>query len=51
MKLHVQGNMPKPLYSKFDVNTLRHCGEMACVEEHLHTFGYSDIASISTYMQ
>ena len=42
----VQGNMPKPLrnlYIKFDVNTLRHCGEMACVEEYLHTFGNSDI--------
>ena len=38
----VQGNIPKPLknlYIKFDVNTLRHCGEMACVEEYLHTFG------------
>ena len=42
----VQGNIPKPLknlYIKFDVNTLRHCGEMACVEEYLHTFGNSDI--------
>ena len=44
----VQGNMPKPLrnlYIKFDVNTLRHCGEMACVEEYLHTFGNSDITN------
>ena len=44
----VQGNIPKPLrnlYIKFDVNTLRHCGEMACVEEYLHTFGTSDITS------
>ena len=34
----VQRNIPKPLrnlYIKFDVNTLRHCGEMACEEEHL----------------
>ena len=41
----VQGNMLKPLrnfYINFDVNTLRHCGEMACVEEYLHTFGNSD---------
>ena len=40
--------MPKPLrnlYIKFDVNTLRHCGEMACVEEYLHTFGNSDITN------
>ena len=32
----VQGNIPKPLrklYTKFDVTTLRHCGEMACAEE------------------
>ena len=44
----VQGNIPKPLknlYIKFDVNTPRHCGEMACVEEYLHTFGNSDITS------
>ena len=44
----VQGNIPKPLknlYIKFDVNTLRHCGEMACVEEYLHTFGNSDITN------
>ena len=44
----VQGNIPKPLknlYIKFDVNTLRHCGEMACVEEYLHTFGNSDITT------
>ena len=44
----VQGNIPKPLrnlYTKFDVNTLRLCGEMAWVEEHLHTFGNSDIAT------
>ena len=41
----VQGNIPKPLKNlciKFDVNTLGHCGEMACVEKHLHTFGNSD---------
>ena len=45
----VQGNIPKPLknlYIKFDVNTLRHCGEMACVEEYLHTFGNSDITTV-----
>ena len=45
----VQGNIPKPLknlYIKFDVNTLRHCGEMACVEEYLHTFGNSDITTL-----
>ena len=44
----VQGSILKPLrnlYTKFDVNTLRHCGEMVCVEEHLHTFGTSDIAT------
>ena len=32
-------NIPKPLRSfctKFDVNALRYCGEMACVEEYLH---------------
>ena len=43
----VQGNIPKPLrnlYTKFNMNTLRHCGEMACVEEQLHTLGNSDIA-------
>ena len=37
----VQANIPMPLrnlYINFDVNTLRQCGEMACVEEHLHTF-------------
>ena len=48
----VQGNIPKPLknlYIKFDVNTLRHCGEMACVEEYLHTFGNSDITTIILY--
>ena len=39
----VQTNIPKPLYIKFVVNTLRYCGEMACVEENLHTFGNSDI--------
>ena len=42
----VQGNILKPLrklYIKFDVNTLRHCGEMARVEEYLPTFGNSDI--------
>ena len=47
----VQGNILKPLknlYIKFDVNTLRHCGEMACVEEYLHTFGNSDITTIIT---
>ena len=47
----VQGNVPKPLknlYIKFDVNTLRHCVEMACVEEYLHTFGNSDITTISS---
>ena len=46
----VQGNIPKPLrnlYIKVDVNTLRHCGEMACVEEYLHTFGNSDITTYS----
>ena len=45
----MQGNIPKPLrnlYIKFDVNTLRHCGEIACVE-HLPTFGNSDITTIS----
>ena len=33
----MQANIPKPLrnlYIKFDVNTLRHCGEMACAEEN-----------------
>ena len=47
----VQGNIPIPLrnlYTNFDVNTLRGCGEMACVEEYLHTFGNSDITSSST---
>ena len=47
----VQGNIPKPLrnlYTKFDVNTLRLCGEMAWVEEHLHTIGNSDIATVSS---
>ena len=47
----VQGNIPQPLknlYIKFDVNTLRHCGEMACVEEYLHTFGNSDITTGSS---
>ena len=47
----VQGNIPKPLknlYIKFDVNTLRHCGEMACVEEYLHTFGNSDITNYNS---
>ena len=42
----VQGNIPIPLrnlYTNFDVNTLRGCGEMACVEEQLHTFGNPDI--------
>ena len=32
----VQRNIPKPLRNlciKFDVNTLRQCGEMACVED------------------
>ena len=46
----VQGNIPKPLrnlYSKFDVNTLRHCGEMAWVEGYLQTFGNSDIAILA----
>ena len=46
----VQENIPKPLrnlYINFDVNTLRNCGEMACVEEHLHTFGNSDITICS----
>ena len=45
----VQGNIPKPLrnlYIKFDVNTLRYCGEMARVEEYLHTFGNSDITTL-----
>ena len=45
----VEGNIPKPLrnlYIKFDVNTLRHCGEMPCVEEYLHTFGDSDITRL-----
>ena len=49
----VQGNIPKPLrnlYTKFDVNTLRLCGEMAWVEEHLHTFGNSDIATMGPYI-
>ena len=44
----VEGNIPKPLrnlYIKFDVNTLRHCGEMPCVEEYLHTFGDPDITT------
>ena len=44
----VQGNIPKPLrnlYIKVDVNTLRHCGEMACVEQYLHTFGNTDITA------
>ena len=44
----VQGNIPKPLrnlYIKFDVNTLTHCGEVACVEEYLHTFGNSGITT------
>ena len=47
----VQGNISKPLrhlYINFDVNTLRNCAEMACVEEYLHTFGNSDITSSST---
>ena len=47
----VQGNIPKPLrslYTKFDVNTLRYCGEIVCVEEHLHTFGNADIATLGT---
>ena len=33
---------PRNLYIKFDVNTLRHSGEMACVER-LPAFGNSDI--------
>ena len=40
----VQGNIPKPLrnlHTKFDVNALRPCGEMAWVEGYLHTFGNS----------
>ena len=40
----VQAIIPKPLgnlCTEFDVNTLRYCGEMACVEEILHTFGNS----------
>ena len=44
----VQANIPKPLrnlYIKFDVNALRQCGEMACVEEHLRTSGNSDITT------
>ena len=44
----VQGNIPKPLrnlYIKFDVNKSRR-GEMACVEEHLPTFGNSDISKL-----
>ena len=36
------------LYTNFDVNTLRHCGEMACVE-HLHTFGNRDITTIGCH--
>ena len=43
-------NIAKPLrnfHAQFDVNTLRYWGEMACVEEHLHTFGNSDIAIVS----
>ena len=42
----VQGNMPKPLRN---VNTLRHCEEIACVEEHLHTSGNSDITTSGTH--
>ena len=44
----MQGNTPKPLrnfYTKFDVNILTPCGEMAWVEAYLHTFGNSDIAT------
>ena len=36
----VQGNIPKPLrnlYINFDVNTSRHCAEMACAKEDLET--------------
>ena len=46
----VQGNIPKPLrnlHINFDV---RHCAEMVCVEEHLHTFGNSDITMVSLSM-
>ena len=49
----VQGNIPKPLrnlFTKFDVNTLIHCGEMAWVEGYLHTFGNSDIATTVVYI-
>ena len=48
----MQGNIPKPLrnlYIKFDENTLKHCGEMACVEEDLHTSGNSDITTSGTH--
>ena len=45
----VQADIPKPLrnlYIKFDVNTLRYRGEMACVEENVHNFGNSDITIV-----
>ena len=45
----VQGSIPKPLRNldiKFDVNKLRHCGGMAWVKEHLHTFENSDIVLV-----
>ena len=47
----VHGNIPKPLknlYTKFDVNTLRPCGKIAWVEGYLHSFGNSDIATVSS---
>ena len=39
----VQGNIPKPLKNLY---IKLHCGEMACVEEYLHTFGNSDITTL-----
>ena len=43
-------NIPKPLRNfctQFDVKKLRYCGEMACVEEYLHMFENSYIATSS----
>ena len=31
------------------MNTLRYCGAMASVEEYLHTFGISDIATNTSH--
>ena len=44
----MQANIPskEPLCVKFDVNTCRHCGEMAWIEENLHTFGNSNITTL-----